>query len=112
MSVPVVRWIAQNLVDAVPYFRPEGEPIATGTSWPTAAFNIRKGRHLVAVSEYPVDIKQVSIKEFVDEAWSPLSKRATNGFTRRARSGRLRFPEGFLDLLDVHADRMQIAVDK
>jgi DNA (cytosine-5)-methyltransferase 1 len=39
-----------------------------------------------------------------------LSAKATAGFLARARTGSLRFPEGFLDAVERHLARMEAAV--
>jgi len=59
----------------------------------------------VAASTWPVHEQYEGLAGFLDES-RLLSARATAGFLRRARSGRLRFAPGFLDDVENHLDRM------
>ena len=62
----------------------------------------RRRWHLVgnAVSEYPTRTKPGRLSAFATPKWPDLSARALTGFVRRAREGRLRYPDGFLDALE------------
>ncbi len=59
------------------------------------------GRKLVAnVSEYPRRYPGAGLSSFRTETWPDLSCKALSGFVKRAKEGRLRYPEGFLHALE------------
>jgi DNA (cytosine-5)-methyltransferase 1 len=69
-------------------------------TWPHAAYGDGSGRRFrVDVGEAPsaMDVGELSGSEY---AWEPLSNRALSGFISRARIGRLRYPDGFLERLE------------
>jgi DNA (cytosine-5)-methyltransferase 1 len=59
----------------------------------------------VPASTWPVQHPYEDLSGFLEES-KLLSARATAGFLRRARSGRLRFAPGFLDTVESHLHRM------
>lgn len=103
VSVPVVEWVANNIIRPRSYDPDDVWALDNGGPWPTAAYNVGGGRHAAKASEYPIDSARPSIDCFRDAGWTPLSLRATTGFTRRAREGGLKMPLGFLERLDAHA---------
>ena len=100
VSVPVSSWIGSRLSNPGE-FDPEGcSPLELNNGWPNAAWNIGKGCFSSSVSDYPLKKRTSGLSHFKTESWPDLSERALAGFIRRARSSRLRYPNGFLDALE------------
>ena len=104
VSVPVAEWIGHRLAEPGCYDGLGDAPLSQGRSWPGAAWNMdcRRDTRRVAggVTEHPVRRRRGRISAFATERWPDLSKRALLGFTMRARMGRLKYPPGFLDVLE------------
>ena len=78
-----------------------------GPPWPVAAAGSPRGtRHVVDLSARVADTP-FAIESFLCDPVKPLSAKATRGFLSRARRGRLRFADGFLDALDDHLDLVE-----
>ncbi len=112
VSVPAAEWIGARLAHP-------GEPIAfptvaftTGGAWPTAAFNVGAGRRKVFASEWPVQIGQIPLEEFLRFEPSLLSARATAGFLQRTKIAKLKFPSGFISAVESHLDRVASLASK
>ncbi len=101
VTVPVAEWLGGRLATPADWSA-ETERL-NGGKWPDAAWFDGRRRHAVASSTRPVATRRVPLERFLRFPTKPLSLRATRGFLKRARSGRLRFPEGFLEALDEHA---------
>ena len=102
VSVPVAEWIGHRLNEPGKYDSGEDEPLSEGARWPTAAWSMGGARMSANVSEYPVNRRRGRLSAFATERWPDLSNRALSGFVRRAREGRLRYPEGFLEALEAN----------
>ncbi|MER8480732.1 DNA (cytosine-5-)-methyltransferase [Mesorhizobium sp. M1163] len=100
VSVPTASWLAHSLKAPRPMLDFVTQPLVDGAPWPTAAYGDDHGRFAVEASEYPVRHPVISIEEFRDSSWIPLSARALRGFILRAKEGGLRFPGGFLPALE------------
>ena len=105
VSVPAAEWLGRRMM------RPGRvlDYAATalhGTRWPTAAWNVGKGRVAVDASEWPVRRRYVPLLDLLKYTSRPLSAKATAGFLERTDRSALRFPEGFLDSLRRHHERM------
>jgi DNA (cytosine-5)-methyltransferase 1 len=61
-------------------------------------------RWISSVSAWPVRRPVVPLEEFLRFPTKPLSERAAAGFFSRARQARLRFPPGFLELVERQAN--------
>jgi DNA (cytosine-5)-methyltransferase 1 len=83
-------------------------PLNPGDAWPASAYNVGAGRFAVEASDKPISRIPGSITRFRSPDWLMLSDRALNGFVKRAKTGGLRFPDGFLSAL-IEADRRQLA---
>ena len=95
-------WVGHRIVEP-------GEPVSVGVAmksqarWPNAAWgSAGSGRWVVPISKRPLS-STFSLMETVPSL-NPLSARATAGFLSRARRGKLRFSEGFLEALQAHLD--------
>jgi DNA (cytosine-5)-methyltransferase 1 len=107
VSVPVARWVGERLVDPQPYGGSVDEVVRRSAPWPKAAWG-RDGQVWRAnISPWPVRRNYLHLAEFLRFPTKPLSARATAGFLSRARSGYLRFPDGFLDDVAAHLERVR-----
>ena len=106
VSVPVAEWIGHRLAEPGCYDGAGDAPLEPKGPWPGAAWNMeggREGRRIAAgVTEHPVQRRRGRISAFATEHWPNLSARALQGFARRARQGRLKYPPGFLDALEAN----------
>lgn len=114
VNARVAAWIGRRLVAPKPWSRKRlGATLTPGARWPEAACGVAGTRHVVHVGDWPVRRRIEPIERFLRDA-SPLSLRATAGFLLRARraqaAGKLKFPVGFLEGLEVHRARMVTAV--
>ena len=106
VSVPVAEWIGHRLKEPGRYDGREDPLFDPVKPWPDAAWNMdaRSDARRVAtgVTEYPVSRRRGRISAFATDQWPILSQRALQGFTRRAREGRLKYIPGFLDALEAN----------
>jgi DNA (cytosine-5)-methyltransferase 1 len=105
VSVPAAEWIGRRLAAPGPLLDFPVKPIR-GAPWPTAAWNVGRGRVAVEASEWPVRRPYQSLSEFLKHPARPLSVKATRGFLERTERSCLIFPPGFLDALRAHEIRM------
>lgn len=105
VTVDVAEWIGERLRLLDGDASLPGMALV-GKRWPTAAWNVGEGRFAAELSTWPTSRGQVPLHEFLKHPPTPLSIRATSGFLSRARASSLRFPEGFLDALQRHVERM------
>lgn len=112
VTVHAAEWIGRKLARPERYEHAWTDaPLEPGAPWPRAAWsmNTTEGRFASSVSAWPERRPRPPLTEFLRTPRHPLSARAIAGFLSRARSGSLRFPEGFLEALDAHLERMQRA---
>ena len=100
VSVPVAKWLARRLQNPGTYQSKNDKPMDPARPWPKAAWYLGKDRYAADVSEYPEQHPLGKISSFNTESWPNLSCKALSGFVKRAKEGRLRYPDGFLDALD------------
>jgi DNA (cytosine-5)-methyltransferase 1 len=106
VSVPVAEWIGRRIKNPVGQL-PTGKLLASGVSWPNAAWG-RKGQvHVVDVSSFPERKKQQPLRDFLRFSRVPLSHRASAGFLSRAKIAGLNFEDGFLADVARHVRRME-----
>lgn len=99
VSAPVAAWIAASLENPEPWDRALASEMPDRPTWPHAAYGDGSGkRSRVDVGEAP-SAMQIGRLSASDYAWEPLSSRALSGFVSRARTGRLSYPDGFLERL-------------
>jgi DNA (cytosine-5)-methyltransferase 1 len=109
VTVDVAAWIGRRLVEPG-FYDPEGDPLLqrSKSSWPRAAWGDGEGQRFVApVSAWPYQPATESLEEFLRYPTTPLSERATAGFYSRAQRAKLRFPPGFLDIVQNHLDTVR-----
>ncbi len=100
VCVPVAEWVGRRLAVSNPGRVTGARPLESGQRWPLAAYGSKHGRFGVAVSKRPTQRRFVPLGEFLADPLTPLSERAARGFLSRAREGKLRFGDGFLDDLE------------
>ena len=100
VSVPVAEWLGRCLEKPGLYDASSDTPLDPHDRWPKAAWYMGSDRHAASISEYPIRKSPGRLSAFATHTWPDLSTRALTGFVRRAREGRLRYPEGFLAVLE------------
>lgn len=105
VSVPAAEWIGQRLQNPGTILNLPTTSLDS-KRWPGAAYNTDGKRMSIGISEWPTQKTRPSIADFLKYPSANLSFRATNGFLSRASKSSLRFPPGFIDALNKHADRM------
>lgn len=108
VTVDVAHWIGLRLRQPGEYDASEDAPLAPGAPWPRAAWGHDGNRWIAALSTWPVRGERLALHRFLRFPGMLLSLRATSGFRSRTKNSRLRFPEGFLEAVDVHLDRMKM----
>ncbi|BCR03077.1 putative BsuMI modification methylase subunit YdiP [Desulfuromonas versatilis] len=102
VSVPMAKWLGGRLVKPGTYESDRTMPQYDGGVWPNAAWGEKGKVFPVEITEYPKKYKYKGLEEFLKYPTKPLSERAASGFLKRARSGKLRFAEGFLEAVEAH----------
>jgi DNA (cytosine-5)-methyltransferase 1 len=107
VSVPLARWIGERLLDPRDYDGEADDPLEAGGSWPRAAWGGFGGpARRAELSAWPVREEYVHLVDFLEEDADPLSERATAGFLDRAARSSLNFPDGLLDDVAAHLERV------
>lgn len=110
VSVRVARWAGRRLAQPLPYAGAGERALGAGDPWPTAAWGHAGVARRAEISMWPVRGRRAHLLDFLRYPTTPLSARAAEGFLRRAESGTLRFPPGFLADVAGHAERLRAAV--
>lgn len=105
VCVPMSRWVATRLREPGDVTHP-CKPIPPGAKWPRAAFGAKGKVYQYDVSMWPVQYERPHLLDFLRYPLRPLSARATAGFLKRAKEGFVKFPEGFLEEVEIHLQRM------
>lgn len=105
VSVPVARWIGEGLNESRPYDDYCDERL-TRSAWPASGWGRNGHIHATSRSNWPVQVQQQSLVDFLQFPTQFLSARATSGFLNRLRRSKLRVPEQFLCDLAFHEERM------
>ena len=110
VSVPVARWIGSRLATADAYDDSGDVPRPMESRWPSAGW----GQHGTVMSssaaKWPTDATTPSLSSFLKFPTSPLSRKAAEGFLRRAKASSLHFEEGFIDDLALYVENLREAV--
>ena len=109
VSVPVARWLGENLANPGRYRAPRARALQPGEPWPIAAWSMGGPMCAADVSHWPRRESAPPLAAFPQFPMTPLSLRATAGFRARAGRSSLRFPDGFLDVIDAHLRAQQTA---
>lgn len=109
VTVNAAKWLGRIVVEMAEDRELEriSTPFDEGSTWPTAAFGgPARTRETVEISKWPVSIKSEPLVDFLEFSPKLLSLRATEGFMKRLRSGRLRYSREFYIALMAHRERM------
>lgn len=106
VTVDVAEWVGKLLL------RPPGIPPARAIpmdsgAWPKAAFGSNKGRFAVACSSWPIQRERPNLADFLRFPPKPLSAKATEGFLKRLKASRLKYPPEFAAALEEHLLRAE-----
>lgn len=107
VSVPVFRWVGDRIARPGAYERAgEDRVLQPGDPWPVAAWGEEGKAFRSEVTTWPTREPYRHLLEFLRFPLLPLSARACEGFLSRAARSRLRFPDGLLDAVARHRNRM------
>lgn len=108
VTVNAAEWLGQRLRAPDPAGRnvPSAPLMRTG-AWPRAAFNVGEGRQSAEASAWPEHRAREPLHTFLHERGTDLSAKATAGFYARTQQAKLIFPDGFLERVRRHLERMQ-----
>lgn len=108
VSVPVAAWIGERIDRGSGSHAAAADTVLqSGSKWPRAAWGSPADKpHAVNLSMWPVRRRRPHLADFLRYGGDPLSVRACDGFLSRARSSSLRFPEGLLDAVAAHRERV------
>ena len=108
VNVRVSRWIGKRLARINEEYDGSGDQkLVLSHPWPAAAWAFEGIRAISAVSEWPVKHASLPLIEFLKYTESPLSYRATVGFTSRLVNSNLKVDRDFIAKLEKHALRMK-----
>jgi DNA (cytosine-5)-methyltransferase 1 len=108
VTVDVFEWLGSRLASPGHFEEPPTiSKIRGGRSWPRVGWNVGDGRFSAEISSWPLRRRRRTLTSFLENPVTPLSLKATSGFLSRARKGSLRFPDGFLDVLEAHVASLQ-----
>jgi len=109
VSVPVAKWFASRLLNPQAFKTSELVHPYDGGAWPSAGYGLNGKSFAVNVGTWPQRKPFMPLDEFLQYPVAPLSLRAIQGFRKRAEASSLRFPDGFLEAVKVHEERMRKA---
>lgn len=104
VTVPVSAWIGARLREPG-HYDPSGDAtLQRHGAWPRAAWGSGGKRYLASASAWPIHTPGEPLEQFLEFPSAPLSTKAAAGFFSRAKKAKLRFPPGFLDIVERHLD--------
>jgi DNA (cytosine-5)-methyltransferase 1 len=107
INVEVAKWIGERLIIRMPVNRETGAELPADSPWPSAAWFDGTRRYSAPIGSWPVRRPAEPLEAFLRFPGKPLSLRATRGFHKRILASSLRFKPGFVDLISLHAARME-----
>jgi DNA (cytosine-5)-methyltransferase 1 len=107
VTVDVANWIGNRLSMPGQFDRSRTRALPSNGRWPRAARGDGRERVMVEVTDYPEWRAREPLHQFLDHGGRPLSLRAATGFRSRTKRSRLRFPQGFLAVLDGYIDQIE-----
>lgn len=112
VTTGVGAWVGRRLaLDTDETDTWESEPVDLRRTWPSAASGAPgQPPRKALVSKWPEVTPMTSLEALVDDAWTPLSYRATKGFLKRVDEAGRELPPAFSDDLEGHLQVMRPAV--
>jgi DNA (cytosine-5)-methyltransferase 1 len=107
VSVPVSRWVGEQLRAPRRYDDRDDDAVELGNPWPRAGWGRTGQVFRSRASQWPVKLTYQHLGEFLRFPTIPLSERATAGFLRRLTASTLRTRAGFLEDVAGHLKRMR-----
>lgn len=107
IPVPLASWIAKRIKEPKQFDIKDIERKWQERVWPNAAYNLGDEIRRVEISEFPEEQKCNGLATFLKDPVKPLSAKATKGFLKRAREGKCKFKDGFLEALELHAEQVE-----
>ncbi len=108
VTVDVAEWLGRRLRRPKTYLHWQDAELKPRAMWPRAAWSMGGGKRYAAnVSAWPVRRRQAALEDFLRFPGEPLSEKATRGFLERARASTLNIPDGFLDRVAAHLERVR-----
>jgi DNA (cytosine-5)-methyltransferase 1 len=104
VSVPVSEWVGGRLASPGSYDGSSDVPMKG--AWPSAAWGAAGQAFSAPLSQWPTRVPAPHLTDFLHYPTTPLSARATAGFLKRTSRSSLHFPEGFLDDVAAHLERV------
>ncbi|MGH7857287.1 MAG: DNA cytosine methyltransferase [Candidatus Binatia bacterium] len=107
VTVDVAAWIGRRLLEPGQYDPSSDTSLQRKGkgSWPRAAWGTPKSERWISyVSAWPQRLPTPALEEFLHYPTRLLSERAAAGFYSRAKQAKLRFPDGFLELVAKRAN--------
>src|SRR6266542_1348310 len=80
VTVNVAEWIGQRLRAPGEYDSAGDTPLIPNAGWPSAAWNVGRGRYRADLSTWPVHRASPHLADFLNHETPPLSTKATSGF--------------------------------
>jgi DNA (cytosine-5)-methyltransferase 1 len=102
VSVALARWVGERLLDPQSYNHESDPELPRHGSWPTAAWGEAGIARRAALTPWPLRTRSPHLTDFLRYPPQPISRRATEGFLRRARASSLHFRPGFLEDVEAH----------
>lgn len=101
---PLASWLADRIVNPPGIgTRVRLEELRLRGGWPSAACGNGRTRHQVRIGEGFSEAARPLLSAVLREPLTALSPRALKGFLSRARTGGMRWPNGFLDRIAAYA---------
>ena len=100
VSVPVAKWLGERLLAPGTVCTFDSRRVEIDEKWTRCGWNVGDGAFCGTISEYPQKLQRARLSSLEPESWMDISTGALEGFVKRAKNSRLRYPAGFLDHLE------------
>lgn len=110
VTVNVAEWIGRQFTVRGGRSDLPSKAVESGKSWPRVAWNVGEGRCTTSeLGAWPVRVSSTPLAKFLQHPGRLLSERATRGFLGRFVNSSLTKPEGFVEALEAHLERVSVA---
>ncbi len=111
VTVDVATWIGEQFAIRNGRIDLPSTDVTPDRSWPRVAWNVGEGRRTTkALGPWPVARQSPPLTRFLQHEGRLLSERATRGFLGRFRNSTLTRPDGFMEALEAHLERVSSEV--